>query len=88
VTDQVQSTTRLPPRALPLVALLATAPLALIRRFPATSIGLVLSASALFMIFGRLIWPVPAIAGWLMALARARQPGLGNAGLPAGGAGR
>jgi signal transduction histidine kinase len=54
---------------LPLVALLATAPLALIRRFPATAIGLVLSASALFMIFGRLVWPVPAIAGWLMALA-------------------
>ena len=53
--------------ALP-VALLATAPIAVIRRFPATSIGVILGASAVFLYFGRLSWPLPAIAGWLIAL--------------------
>ena len=52
----------------PVLALLATAPIAVIRRFPATSIGLMLGASAIFLFFGRLSWPAPAIAGWLVAL--------------------
>ncbi|HEU5421857.1 MAG TPA: histidine kinase [Streptosporangiaceae bacterium] len=55
--------------ALPLVALAATAPVALIRRYPAAAISVLLAAGAAFMIFGRLVWPVPAIAGWLLALA-------------------
>jgi len=52
----------------PVLALLATAPVAVIRRFPATSIGIILSASAIFVYFGRLSWPAPAIVGWLIAL--------------------
>jgi signal transduction histidine kinase len=54
-----------------LVALLATVPIAVIRRYPATAIWLVLSASAVFLIALRLYWPVPAIASWLIALAAA-----------------
>jgi signal transduction histidine kinase len=50
------------------LSILATAPVAVIRRFPATSIGLMLGASAVFVYFGRLSWPVPAIVGWLVAL--------------------
>jgi signal transduction histidine kinase len=52
-----------------LLALLATVPIAVIRRYPATAIGLVLGASAAFVIFARLSWPVTAIVGWLIALA-------------------
>jgi signal transduction histidine kinase len=51
------------------VALLAIVPLAVIRRFPATAIGTVLAASSVFLLAGRLAWPVPAMAGWLIALA-------------------
>jgi signal transduction histidine kinase len=54
--------------AAPVLALLATAPLAVIRRFPATVTGIALGASAIFIFFGRLSWPLPAIAGWLSAL--------------------
>ena len=54
-----------------LLALLATVPIAVIRRYPATAIGLVLSTSAAFVIALRLYWPVPAIASWLIALAAA-----------------
>jgi signal transduction histidine kinase len=53
----------------PVLAVLATGPVAVIRRFPATAIGIVLGASAIFIFFGRLSWPAPAIAGWLIALA-------------------
>jgi signal transduction histidine kinase len=52
----------------PVLALLATGPVAVIRRFPATSIWIILAASAIFIYFGRLSWPAPAIAGWLIAL--------------------
>jgi signal transduction histidine kinase len=55
--------------ALPLAALAATAPVALLRRYPAAAITVLLTAGAVFMIWGRLVWPVPAIAGWLLALA-------------------
>jgi signal transduction histidine kinase len=54
-----------------LLALLATVPIAVIRRYPTTAICLVLSASAVFVIALRLYWPVPAIASWLIALAAA-----------------
>jgi signal transduction histidine kinase len=54
--------------AAPVLALLATVPVAVIRRFPATSISIILSVSAIFLYFGRLSWPLPAIAGWLVAL--------------------
>jgi signal transduction histidine kinase len=53
----------------PLLALAATAPFTMIRRFPATAITIVLLASAVFLVAGRLAWPVPAIVGWLLALA-------------------
>jgi len=48
---------------------LATAPIAVIRRFPGSAIGVVLAASAMFVIFGRLSWSAAAVAGWLIALA-------------------
>jgi len=51
------------------LGLLATAPIAVIRRFPATAIGIVLTASAMFVVFGRLSWSIAAVAGWLIALA-------------------
>ncbi len=51
------------------LGLLATAPIAVIRRFPGPAIGVVLTANAVFVIFGRLSWPVAAVAGWLIALA-------------------
>jgi signal transduction histidine kinase len=51
------------------LALLATAPIAVIRRFPATAIGITLAASFGFLLAGRLAWPPPAMAGWVIALA-------------------
>jgi signal transduction histidine kinase len=51
------------------LALLATVPVALIRRRPAVSLGLVLAANAGFVLFGRLSWPVAAMVAWLIALA-------------------
>jgi signal transduction histidine kinase len=59
--------------ALPLVALAGTAPVALLRRYPAVAISVLLAAGAAFMIFARLAWPVPAIVGWLLALAACPQ---------------
>lgn len=52
-----------------LLAVLATAPIAVIRRYPATAIGVVLTASSVFVVAERLWWPVPAMAGWVVALA-------------------
>jgi signal transduction histidine kinase len=49
--------------------LLATLPIAVIRRFPGAAIGLVLTASAVFVVFGRLSWSVAAVVGWLIAVA-------------------
>jgi hypothetical protein len=51
------------------LGLMATAPIAVIRRFPGPAIGVVLTASAVFVIFGRLSWSAAAVAGWLFALA-------------------
>lgn len=52
-----------------LLGVLATAPIAVIRRFPGPAIAVVLSASAAFIVFGRLSWSVAAVVGWLVALA-------------------
>jgi signal transduction histidine kinase len=57
------------PHAALLLGLLATAPIALIRKYPALAIGIVLAASAAFVMLGRLSWSVAAVAGWLLALA-------------------
>jgi signal transduction histidine kinase len=48
---------------------LATAPIAVIRRFPGPAIGVVLAGSSVFVIFARLSWSIAAVAGWLFALA-------------------
>jgi signal transduction histidine kinase len=55
------------PVAMPL-GVLATAPLAVARRLPGTAIGVVLLANAAFLMFGRLSWPLTAVAAWLIAL--------------------
>jgi signal transduction histidine kinase len=52
-----------------------------IRRFPLPAIAVVLSASAAFIVFGRLSWSVAAVTGWLVALAAcpvmlARRPAI------------
>jgi signal transduction histidine kinase len=51
------------------LGLLATAPIAVLRRFPAAAIAVILAASAAFVIFGRMSWSIAAVAGWLIALA-------------------
>lgn len=56
------------PMALAL-GLAATAPIAVLRRWPAQAIAVVLAASAGFVMFGRLSWSVAAVTGWLIALA-------------------
>lgn len=50
------------------VALLGTVPLTMARRFPAVVLGTVLAANAVFILFGRLSWPVPAVVAWLLAV--------------------
>ncbi|MGH6655164.1 MAG: sensor histidine kinase [Actinocrinis sp.] len=50
------------------LALLATVPLAVARRFPALALSTVLAANGVFIVFGRLSWPIPAVAGWFYAL--------------------
>jgi signal transduction histidine kinase len=52
-----------------LLGFLATAPIAVIRRFPGPVIGLVLAASSVFVIFARLSWSAAAVAGWLFTVA-------------------
>jgi len=52
-----------------LFALLGTAPIAVIRKYPGPAIATVLTANAVFIVFGRLSWSVAAVAGWLVALA-------------------
>ncbi len=61
--------------------LLSTAPIAVIRRFPRSAIAVVLTASATFIVFGRLSWSVAAVTGWLVALTAspvmlARRPAI------------
>ena len=51
------------------LGVLATAPIAVIRRYPLASISLVLTANAAFVVLGRLSWSVAAVAGWLLTLA-------------------
>ncbi len=53
------------------LGLLATAPIIVIRRFPAAAIATVLTASAAFVVLGRMSWSVAAVVGWLAALAAA-----------------
>src|SRR5712691_1368092 len=48
---------------------LATAPIAVIRRYPFIAISGVLTANAAFVVAGRLSWSVAAVAGWLLTLA-------------------
>ena len=50
------------------VALLATVPLTVVRRFPAWALGTVLAANSVFILFGRLSWPAPAVVSWLLAV--------------------
>lgn len=57
------------PAAALTLGLLGTAPIAVIRRFPGPALGAVLTANALFVVFGRLSWSVAAVTGWLIALA-------------------
>lgn len=59
----------LPPTVAVLLGVAATAPLAVIRRFPAAAAAIVLAASAVFIMYGRLSWSVAAVIGWLMTLA-------------------
>lgn len=58
-----------PPELAIILGILATAPIAAIRRFPGPAIGVVLAASAVFVVVGRLSWSVAAMIGWLVALA-------------------
>ncbi|HET7013095.1 MAG TPA: hypothetical protein VFI65_04255, partial [Streptosporangiaceae bacterium] len=51
------------------LGVLATAPIAVIRRYPFIAISLVLTANAAFVVLGRLSWSVAAVAGWLLTLA-------------------
>jgi signal transduction histidine kinase len=51
------------------LGVLATAPIAVIRRFPFVAISLVLTANAAFVALARLSWSVAAVAGWLLTLA-------------------
>jgi signal transduction histidine kinase len=53
--------------AVPL-AVAATAPLAMVRRFPSASLGLVLAANACYLLFPRLGWSAAAGIAWLIAL--------------------
>jgi len=56
-----------PPLAL--LLLLSTLPVAVIRKWPALAIGVLLAANSLFIVAGRLIWPVSSMAAWVIALA-------------------
>lgn len=53
------------------LGLFATAPIAVIRRFPTAAIVTVLAANAAFVLFGRLSWSVAGVVGWLSALVAA-----------------
>jgi signal transduction histidine kinase len=53
--------------ALPL-AIMATAPLLLLRRSPLLGVGLVAAANAVFVVVSRLPWPPTAVLAWLLAL--------------------
>ncbi|MGI9005669.1 MAG: sensor histidine kinase [Streptosporangiaceae bacterium] len=59
----------LPPDLAVVLGVAGTAPLAVIRRYPGVAVFLVLTANAVFIMFGRLSWSVAAVIGWLAALA-------------------
>lgn len=50
------------------LGLLATVPFAAVRRWPGPALAAILAANAVFVVFGRLSWPIPAGVGWLAAL--------------------
>lgn len=52
-----------------LLAIAGTAPLAVIRRFPAVAVPIVLAANAVIIMYGRLSWSVPGVVAWLTTLA-------------------
>jgi signal transduction histidine kinase len=52
-----------------LLALGATVPVAVIRRWPGAAIACMLAANSAFILADRLSWPVAAMAGWVIALA-------------------
>ena len=54
--------------AIPLSAA-ATAPLLVLRRWPASALGLVAGSNAVFVVAARLVWPATAVVAWLLALA-------------------
>ena len=51
------------------LALCATLPLAVIRKFPGPAITLILASNAVFVMFARLSWPPAVLLAWLIALA-------------------
>lgn len=59
----------LPPGLALLLGLLGTAPIAVVRRYPTVAVAAVLTANAVFVLFGRLSWSVAGVAGWLIAIA-------------------
>lgn len=51
------------------LAVLATAPLLLVRRWPVVVLVVVAGANAVFVVYARLLWPPTAVIAWLLALA-------------------
>jgi signal transduction histidine kinase len=52
-----------------LLGVAGTAPLAVIRRFPAVAVPIVLAANAVIIMYGRMSWSVPGVVAWLITLA-------------------
>jgi signal transduction histidine kinase len=44
-------------------------PVAVIRKWPGPAIAILIAANSVFLLFGRLNWPVTAMIGWVIALA-------------------
>jgi signal transduction histidine kinase len=51
------------------LAVAATAPLLVVRRWPAAALGLLVLAGATFVVWARLPWPPTAVVAWLLGLA-------------------
>jgi len=49
-------------------AVLGSAPLLALRWFPTVSLALLLAANSVFVLFGRLAWPIAGVVAWLVAL--------------------
>ncbi len=56
------------PAAAVVLALAATGPLALSRRWPLPALALVLTANAVYLALARLSWPAAAVLAWLVAM--------------------